>query len=111
MIVSWVLQNTGNLDFDNPVAEAAQIVLDAPVKKTMIPLNATHTAIVSRSVHGQLLSPSKSALTTGDTTDLELPPASTPLRYMLSTMITHFAEAYKSTFGFNLGPQIGRAHV
>ena len=39
-------------------------------------------------------------------TYLELPPASTPLRYMLSTMITHFAAAYKATFGFNLGPPL-----
>ena len=80
----------------------------------MIPLNVTHTAIVSKVVHSKLLSPppapgfpaQSSNVAHGDHTYIELPPASTPLRHMLSTLITHFAEAYKSTFGFNLGPPL-----
>jgi uridine nucleosidase len=40
-----------------PLAHAAQIVLNAPVKKTMVPINVTHTAIVTEEIHSQLLSP------------------------------------------------------
>jgi len=35
--------------------EAAQIVLNAPVKKTMIPINVTHTAIVTHDIHSKIL--------------------------------------------------------
>ncbi|KAI0796998.1 nucleoside hydrolase [Abortiporus biennis] len=80
--------------------EAAQIVLDAPVKCVMVPLNVTHTAIVEDSIHAKILSPN-SALDNG-----KLPPAATPLRQMLSTLITFFAEAYKAVFGFHLGPPL-----
>jgi len=81
--------------------EAAQIALDAPVKKTMIPLNVTHTAIVTRAIQARLLAPEFPL-------DAEnpLPPAATPLRHMLSTLISFFADAYESTFGFQLGPPL-----
>ncbi|KAF8969330.1 Inosine/uridine-preferring nucleoside hydrolase domain-containing protein [Flammula alnicola] len=62
---------------------AAQIVLNAPVKKTMMPINVTHTAIVTQEIH-----------------------TSTHLRHTLSTLISYFAESYKSTFGFNDGPPL-----
>ncbi|KLO15916.1 nucleoside hydrolase [Schizopora paradoxa] len=73
--------------------EAAQIVLNAPVKKTMIPLNVTHTAIVTSEIHARLLSPSGSQSTT-------------PLRHTLSTLISFFADSYKSVFGFEGGPPL-----
>jgi len=79
---------------------AAQIVLNVPVKKTMIPINVTHTAIVTRNIHGRLLNPA---------TDLEstaLPQPATNLRHTLSTLISFFADTYKSTFGFNDGPPL-----
>nr|GAT44389.1 predicted protein [Mycena chlorophos] len=80
---------------------AAQIVLNAPVKKTMIPINVTHTAIVNRSVRAKLLSPSTSQ------EHFEPPPAAeTKLRHTLSTLINFFAESYKSTFGFEDGPPL-----
>ncbi|KIM46446.1 hypothetical protein M413DRAFT_17092 [Hebeloma cylindrosporum] len=79
---------------------AAQIVLNAPVKKTMMPINVTHTAIVTQEIHIQLLSPG-SANVPG-----VFPKASTNLRHTLSTLITFFAESYKSTFGFNDGPPL-----
>lgn len=86
------------------LAEAAQIVLDTPVKTTMIPLNVTHTAIFTKEYHTTLLDPTfvydiKESAS-------ELRKASTPLRHMLSTLVSFFAQSYKSTFGFNLGPPI-----
>ncbi|KAF8213918.1 Inosine/uridine-preferring nucleoside hydrolase domain-containing protein [Mycena galopus ATCC 62051] len=82
---------------------AAQIVLDAPVKKTMIPINVTHTAIVTRTIHAQLLSPTSSPL---QDSSAPLPKAATNLRHTLSTLIGFFADSYKSTFGFNDGPPL-----
>lgn len=78
-------------------AHAAQIVLNAPVKKTMIPINVTHTAIVTKEIHSQLLAPASSE---------DLPKASTNLRHTLSTLIGFFAESYRSTFGFQDGPPL-----
>ncbi|KAJ7639215.1 uridine nucleosidase [Roridomyces roridus] len=80
---------------------AAQIVLDAPVKKTMIPINVTHTAIVTPAVHARLLSPNSSYHP-----NAPLPQAATNLRHTLSTLISFFADSYKSTFGFNDGPPL-----
>ncbi|RDX53852.1 nucleoside hydrolase [Lentinus brumalis] len=82
--------------------EAAQIVLDVPTKKTMIPLNVTHTAIVTRSILSRLLAPDSSPAPIGG----PLPKATTPLRHMLSTLIGFFADSYKSTFGFIDGPPL-----
>ncbi|KAJ3551753.1 hypothetical protein NM688_g4526 [Phlebia brevispora] len=82
--------------------EAAQIVLDAPVKTVMIPLNVTHTAIVTKDVQHRLLQPGSNWSRTENT----LPPASTPLRHTLSTLVSYFAAAYKATFGFMDGPPL-----
>jgi len=82
--------------------EAAQIVMDAPIKKVMVPLNVTHTAIVTREVQRKILSVNSS---TSDENAL-LPPADTPLRHMLSTLMSFFADAYESTFGFVHGPPV-----
>jgi len=80
--------------------EAAQIVLDAPIPKIMIPLNVTHTAIFTQELHTRLLSPSS-------TSDSEVfPRAGSPLRHTLSTLLSFFTETYKSTFGFHLGPPL-----
>lgn len=83
-------------------AEAAQIALDAPVKKIMVPLNVTHTAIVTRAIQARLLDPGASAIPE----DGSLPNASSILRHMLSTLISFFANTYESTFGFNHGPPL-----
>jgi uridine nucleosidase len=81
-------------------AEAAQIVLDVPIPKVMIPLNVTHKAIVTESLHANLIN---SAPTTHEApSDL----ASSRLRHTLSTLISFFREAYKSTFGFLDGPPL-----
>lgn len=93
-----------NVDSLFPLAHAAQIVLDVPVKKTMIPINVTHTAIVTKKIHAQLLSPDSSAFSRSD--DAALPKATTKLRHMLSTLISFFADSYKSTFGFDQGPPL-----
>lgn len=76
-------------------------MLDVPVRKTMIPLNVTHTAIVTKDVLHKLLSP-------GTTSSPDVAPskASTKLRHMLWTLIWYFAESYKSTFGFMHGPPL-----
>ena len=67
----------------------------------MIPLNVTHTAIVTQSIHHRILNPNVSFSPDGT-----LPPAATPLRHMLSTLINFFTESYKSTFGFMDGPPL-----
>ncbi|KAF8806323.1 uridine nucleosidase [Phlegmacium glaucopus] len=79
---------------------AAQIVLNVPVKKIMIPINVTHTAIVTREILGRLLNPSSGL----ESTVLASP--ATNLRHTLSSILNFFAEAYKSTFGFNDGPPL-----
>ncbi|KAN0132529.1 nucleoside hydrolase [Lactarius tabidus] len=80
--------------------EAAQIVLDAPIPKVMIPLNVTHKAIVTETLHANLINPAP--------TSHEAPPdvASSRLRHTLSTLISFFRETYKSTFGFLDGPPL-----
>jgi uridine nucleosidase len=66
----------------------------------MIPLNVTHKAIVTESLHANLIN---SAPTTHEApSDV----ASSQLRYTLSTLISFFREAYKSTFGFLDGPPL-----
>ena len=69
----------------------------------MMPLNVTHTAIFTEAVHRRLLSPESPD---GVAADGALPSASTPLRHMLSTLLSYFADAYKATFGFNDGPPL-----
>ncbi|KAI0028364.1 uridine nucleosidase [Vararia minispora EC-137] len=74
--------------------EAAQIVLDAPIKTVMMPLNVTHKAIVTSALQARLRNPSG-----------EPGPAS-PLRHTLATLVTFFADTYRSTFGFESGPPL-----
>ena len=82
------------------IAHAAQIVLNVPVKKTMIPINVTHSAIVTRKIHGRLLDPAS------DLDSTVLPKPATNLRHTLSTLIGFFADSYKKVFGFNDGPPL-----
>lgn len=65
----------------------------------MIPINVTHTAIVTKHTHSQILSP-------GTPVNDILPPPVTTLRHALSTVISFFADSYKSTFGFEDGPPL-----
>ncbi|TRM67929.1 Inosine/uridine-preferring nucleoside hydrolase domain-containing protein [Schizophyllum amplum] len=74
---------------------AAQIVLDAPVKAVMVPINVTHTALMTPKQHARLLN-SKS-------TD-PVPKAASSLRHTLSTAMTFFAATYKSVFDFDSPP-------
>lgn len=83
------------------LAHSAQIVFNAPTKKTMIPINVTHTAIVTEAIHRRLLSQNLDS-----STSRVLPKASTNLRHTLSTIITFFADSYRSTFGFHDGPPL-----
>lgn len=96
-------------------AHATQIVLDAPVKTTMIPINVTHTAIATQEILYRLLSGSSSPASTTNTLSSALstpspyaclPSPATPLRHTLSTIITFFASTYKSVFGFHDGPPL-----
>lgn len=84
-------------------AHASQIVLNVPVKKTMIPLNVTHTAIVTGELHSRLLDP---AFSTSSGSSILLPSPSTPLRHTLSTLISSYGAAYQAAFGFNDGPPL-----
>jgi uridine nucleosidase len=56
-----------------------------------MPINVTHTAIATSAVQERLLSINAS---------------SSALRHTLSTLITFFADSYKSTFGFVDGPPL-----
>ncbi|KZP20179.1 hypothetical protein FIBSPDRAFT_932436 [Athelia psychrophila] len=71
--------------------EAAQIVLDVPVRKVMVPINVTHTAIATPAVLTRLLPPAA---------------AKSGVRHTLATLIGFFAGAYDSTFGFSAGPPL-----
>jgi uridine nucleosidase len=66
--------------------------LDVPVKKIMMPINVTHTAIATSAVQARLLS--SSGASTGG------------VRHTLSTLINFFAETYRTTFGFVDGPPL-----
>jgi uridine nucleosidase len=74
-------------------------VLNAPVMKTMIPINVTHTAIVTHDIHSKILGGSAY-------NGFCVPHPISNLRYTLSTLITFFADTYKHTFGFNNGPPL-----
>lgn len=67
----------------------------------MIPLNVTHMAILNDKHHASLKGYDQAdAGRLGD-----LVPTS-PFRNMMSTMLSFFADAYKSTFGFTQGPPL-----
>ncbi|KAF9232166.1 uridine nucleosidase [Melanogaster broomeanus] len=79
--------------------EAAQIVMNNPLKTVMVPLNVTHTAIANKTIHSLLCSPHPSVSNTND-----LP--STHLRTMMSSLITFFGDTYREVFGFDEGPPL-----
>ncbi|KAG8880258.1 Uridine nucleosidase 1 [Tulasnella sp. 331] len=81
--------------------EAAQIVLNIPVRKIMVPLNVTHTALLTRERHFHLLDPKS-----GYKKEAQLPQASSPLRHTLSSLLSFFSESYRTTFGFSDGPPL-----
>lgn len=72
----------------------------------MVPLNVTHTAIITRAIHARLLSPAFSVIAPPSGASVALPKASTPLRHMLSTLVGFFTDSYRSTFGFTDGPPL-----
>jgi len=67
-----------------------------------MPINVTHTAIVTRKMHSRMLCPETIPSDSAE----ELPKAATNLRHTLSTLVSFFADSYKSTFGFNDGPPL-----
>ncbi len=73
-------------------------MLNTPVPKTMIPLNVTHKAIVTNTVHTRLRNPTAHDAPSGA--------ASSQLRHTLSTLISFFRETYESIFGFMDGPPL-----
>ena len=76
----------------------------------MIPINVTHTAIVTKAVHTKLLAPSTYVSGSYSSTHGHrlhaLPPAETPLRHTLSTLMSFFAAAYEMVFDFKEGPPL-----
>jgi uridine nucleosidase len=73
-----------------------------PVKKIMVPLNVTLTAIVDRRWHRLILDPGSQP-----TADVEvLPLPKTPLRHMLSSLVNFVSERYKKKFKFAHGGPI-----
>jgi uridine nucleosidase len=64
----------------------------------MVPLNVTHTAIVTDELLARLRS--------GNSAVNASSKAASNLRYTLTTLIGFFANAYKSTFGFTNGPPL-----
>ena len=69
----------------------------------MIPINVTHTAIVSKQIMQKLLSPK---LPLKGVSPPDARAASTPLRHMLFTLVGFFAASYESVFGFTEGPPL-----
>lgn len=72
-----------------------------------IPLNVTHKAIFHKDAVRYLLDPSSPPASSAD----PLPPAVTPLRHSLSTLLTFFAQTYLEVFGFTEGPPVHDALV
>ena len=87
-------------------AHASQIVLNTPVPKTMIPINVTHTAIMTPQLHTCLLNPNLPVHSDAPAVVTKLPTAFTPLRRTLSSLVSFFAATYESTFGFTDGPPL-----
>ena len=73
-------------------------MLNTTVPKTMIPLNVTHKAIVTSSVHAKLIDSMAHEAPSGAPTSR--------LRHTLSTLISFFKDTYESTFGFMDGPPL-----
>lgn len=70
--------------------ESASIVFDSKLKVVMAGLNVTHQAILTPSLQNALLNKSRSS----------------PIRKLVSSAITFFADTYASEFGFIHGPPI-----
>lgn len=68
----------------------------------MIPLNVTHLAILTDDLFAKVKG-FPSLPSDGSIHDLV---PTTPYRHMMSTMLSFFTEAYKSTFGFVQGPPL-----
>ncbi|KAG6373819.1 Inosine/uridine-preferring nucleoside hydrolase domain-containing protein [Boletus reticuloceps] len=83
--------------------EAAQIVVNNPLKTVMLPINVTHTAIVNQGIHARLCSPHQHDHHMHDGTS-ESP--ATNLRKMLSSLVTYFGDTYREIFGFENGPPL-----
>jgi len=81
--------------------EAAQIVLHVPIRKVMMPLNVTHTALLTPERHWRLLDPHVEWIK-----GASLPKASSAVRHTLSTLLSFFSESYRTTFGFTEGPPL-----
>lgn len=69
--------------------EAAAILFDHPIRVTMAGLNVTHQAIFRPDLLKRLLKPPVS-----------------PLRKTLASILTFFAETYRTEFGFKEGPPV-----
>ncbi|KAG8697872.1 Uridine nucleosidase 1 [Ceratobasidium sp. 394] len=82
--------------------EAAQMVLNLEVPKVMIPLNVTHTAILTQGLHDKNLV----KLEVDKAGTISSAGSPTPLRLMLSSLVRFFAETYRTTFGFTEGPPL-----
>lgn len=68
----------------------------------MVPLNVTHTAVVTDSVHKRLCA--ATVAQEAGKNDVTVPP--TGLRSMLSSLITFFAHTYREVYGFDDGPPL-----
>ena len=84
-------------------AEAAQIVVNNPIKTVMLPINVTHMAIVNPAIHARLCS---SHDHDHDHDHHTLIPPETNLRKMLSSLVTFFGDTYREVFGFEDGPPL-----
>lgn len=70
----------------------------------MIPINVTHTAIVTKEILERIADPESGSIS--DASSPGSSSASTSLRHTLLTLISFFAESYKMTFGFETGPPL-----
>lgn len=71
----------------------------------MIPLNVTHQALFTTDLHARLRSGSPDHAIQPNTAYIQdRGICSTPLRHMLSSLLSFFADAYHSTFGFESPP-------
>ena len=93
------LGNTGvaaefNIQVD---PEAAKIVMDSSVPKTMVPLQVTHSAIITESVREALYAAAEDGERNG---------ASSHYRECIAGLLDFFRESYSSHFGFSDGPPL-----
>ncbi|KAF8061292.1 iunH [Scenedesmus sp. PABB004] len=84
------LGNTGAVaEFNIQVdPEAAKVVFESGVRLTMVPLEVTHTALVSGAVLQRIAAPP------------------TPFRALVGQLLTFFEGTYRDVFGFDAGPPL-----